>query len=221
MKIYQYLARFGWFAVKVLLAVGLLTGGLVLVYQIAMNSANAYVIVTDGLKMRASTILTPYEVDDSLSLSMYFTDTWLAQDSLLQENPYQGAEVTDFVYHLRVEEIWCQPWNGTATLVVEESIPTMDGYLQGTNTDVNGNPVQEALPAWKHARYRVTCKLIGGIWMIDNMEELEELEPEATPTDEPDVTLRPSASPTPTVSAEPTPDPTPVETLPPIPVIES
>lgn len=219
MKIYQYLARLGWFLLKALLAMGLITGGLTMVYHIASNSANVYVIATDGLKMRAATALAPNTVNPGLDLSMYFTDTYLAQDDLLLHNPYEGAEVTDYVYHLRVKEIWCRPWDGIAHLVVEESIPSIDGYFLGES--VEGDNVQRLpLPPWPHNKYRITCRLIGGIWMVDEMQLIEELAPEPTPTDEPKVTLPPPAEPTPAVEAAPSPASTPAETLPPIPVIE-
>lgn len=200
----QYALRFAWVVVK-LLGLGLLiVGVLVMAFLYAMDSANVYLIATDGMKARAGVIMGQ---EVSSTLGNYFTGGFLAGDELLRQKPYQGAIIRSFTYHINVKSLWCRPWDGWAEMEIIESIPEIDGEPHGeTNSDA-------ALPEWQRTRYRVVCVRQDGRWYISGMEPIELMPPEDTPTPEPVVT--PSPTPQTTATPEPTPSPSATSVTPP------
>ena len=201
----QYALRFAWVVVK-LLGLGLLiVGVLVMAFLYAMDSANVYLIATDGMKARAGVIMGQ---EVSSTLGNYFTGGFLAGDELLRQKPYQGAIIRSFTYHINVKSLWCRPWDGWAEMEIIESIPEIDGEPHGeTNSDA-------ALPEWQRTRYRVVCVRQDGRWYISGMEPIELMPPEDTPTPEPVVT--PSPTPQTTATPEPTPSPSATSVTPPV-----
>lgn len=206
-----YALRFAWAVVK-LLGLALLTVGLlVMAFLIAMDSANVYVIATDGLKARAGVLLNQEDVS---TLTDYCTAGFLAGDEMLAGKPYGGASISGFTYHISVKSLWCRPWDGWATLEIVESIPEIEGKWGADSQRT------DELPAWQRTRYRVICMKQNGRWYISGMEVVELMEPESTPTPEPVVTPSPTPVPTPTprptstpAGTEATPEPTvPAET---------
>lgn len=191
--------RFVWVVIKLLGISLLVVGLLVISFLLAMDSANVYMIVTDGLKARADVALN--QQDESSTLQNYFTGSFLSQDEMLRSLPYQNAVISGYTYHLSVKSLWCHPWDGTATMEVVEAIPEIDGEM---NADANGG--DGTMPEWQRTHYKVTCVKQDGQWLISGMEVLELMEPEETPTAEPSVT------PSPTPEATPTPVPTPTPT---------
>jgi len=189
----QISLRFVWFVLKYVL-LGVLVFSLVWAgFFIAMDSTNAYVIASDGLKQRADVILGE---EPSADLEDFFTTSFLASDPMLQNTPYSEYTIYSYTYNVTLKSIWCRPWQNTATLVFEEYIPYINGTRTTDQTDAQGNPVIQEAPAWPHTKYEVHCiKNSAGQWHVDSMEILEELEPVYTPTDEPNIT--PFLTPTP------------------------
>ncbi|MGI6316514.1 MAG: hypothetical protein ACOX17_07620 [Christensenellales bacterium] len=214
MKTGTYLTRLGWFLLKLLAAIGLLAGLLTAVFQIAMHTANVYVVVTDGMKMRATAIMTPEDMPANVELGMYFSQDCMTQDTLLQGMAYDNCDISSFSYHLKVEEIACRPWKGIAHIVLTETVPSITGTAVSGLWDENGEVIPGEIPAWPHARYRIDCRLTDESWIITGITTVLEMAPEPTPTKEPDVTALPA---TPTVAPTPTPEATPARTLPPWP----
>ncbi|MDD4796453.1 MAG: hypothetical protein PHO66_01630 [Eubacteriales bacterium] len=197
----KYYLRFSWYVLRKVLLVLALFAALLAAFFIAMDTANVYVVVTDGLKARADAILVQ---QDDQQLSTYFDTAFLDADMQLKAQTYQAYTISDFIYHLDVESLWCQPWKGVAKVTVVESIPDMDAQMK--NAD-EGEPDQEVVvPAWTRGRYVLTCYKQNNRWLIRTMELVGVLEPEPTPSPEPTDTPRPTgltpAAPTP---AAPTP----------------
>ena len=81
------------FSLTRLMLLTLVAALLVVGFYMAMNSANIYVLLTDGLTERADTIIAGA---DSSQLSDYFEDSYLANDTLLVEaqNAIQSTPTT-------------------------------------------------------------------------------------------------------------------------------
>lgn len=194
----KYYLRFTWYVVRKVLLVLLLFAALLATFFIAMDTANVYVVVTDGLKARADAILMQENTDE---LSSYFETAFLDSDLQLQDQTYQNYNVSDFIYHLDVESLWCQPWKGVAKVTVVESIPEIDGGIK----NVAEGEMQEdtALPAWTRGRYVLTCYKQDNRWLVSSMELVAVLEPEPTPSPDP------TDTPKPTLLTQSTPQPSP------------
>jgi len=178
----KYILRFTWYIAWRALAVVFIFAAMFAAFFIAMDSANVYVVVTDGLAERADAILYS---DDSIDLTPYFDPAYLQQDNLLNGQTYLRYSVSDYVYHLKVESLWCQPWAGVARVTVEESIPTIDAVLKEQSEDAQARAAQETAPAWVRGRYVLTCRNIDDRWLITDMELTAVLEPEPTPSPDP------------------------------------
>ncbi|MDD3242336.1 MAG: hypothetical protein PHD32_01275 [Eubacteriales bacterium] len=197
----KYVLRFSWYLGWKLLAVLLIFAAMFAAFFIAMDSANVYVVVTDGLKERASAVLHD---EGTGGLTSYFDTAYLAGDTQLNGQTYRKYNVTDFIYHLKVESLWCQPWAGVARITVVESIPEINGTLkEKSNDERSGESTQAVLPAWTRGRYVLTCRKENDRWLVTEMELTAVLEPEPTPSPDPaDATATPSAAPSPTASAQ-------------------
>jgi len=93
---------------------------IVLATFFAYDAANIYVMAKDGLSQRADTIINGEDAD---SLNRFFTKKFLNSDSLLRSNPYEGYQITDYGYELKIRRIWVWPWQSRTNVLVEESIP--------------------------------------------------------------------------------------------------
>lgn len=195
----KYALRFSWYLGCKLLAVLLIFAAMFAAFFIAMDSANVYVVVTDGLKERASAVLHD---EGTGALNSYFDAAYLAADTQLNGQTYRKYNVTDFIYHLKLESLWCQPWAGVARVTVVESIPQIDGTLKEKSNERSEADEQAVLPPWTRGRYVLTCHKENDGWLITGMELTAVLEPEPTPSPDPaDATATPSSAPAPTPEA--------------------
>lgn len=194
----KYTIRFSWYVIRNILLALLIFGGALATFFIAMDSANVYVIATDGMKARAENILQGEEND----LTPFFTRKFLDADMGLRNQEYNNFAISDFVYHLSVESLWCQPWSGVANVTLVESIPQIYGALRDTENagQETSRAAETPIPPWTRARYRLSFNKTEGGWQVSSMELLGVLEPEPTPSPDPAVT--------------PTPEPTPEQAAP-------
>ena len=86
----KYIRRLLWFVATRLVMISVIVGLLVLVFYLAMNTANIYLLLSDGMKMRTGVILTR---EDAEELTSFFTDEFLLNDETLaiglsQQSPY-------------------------------------------------------------------------------------------------------------------------------------
>lgn len=80
-----------------------------------------------------------------------------------------------------------QPWSGKATVTLVETDQChqrQPPYRRGGRKRGGRGPLRP----WEKRRYRVSCAKLGDAWLIENLEVLETLEPDPTPTPEPVVT---------------------------------
>lgn len=195
MKALFYGLRFIWFAAKYVLIVLLITAILVIGYIMIRDTANVYVIVSEGMEMRASTI---FKISNQSELFKYFSGTYLSKDTDITSNTYEGFLIRDFDYDLKIKSLWCDPWEKTATVELIESIPHVNGEYPTTTE----GEVPKPLPQRARHRYRIDLISIEGRWLINGVTLLENMSPAPTKTQEPVLTPTPEGmTPTPVPSA--------------------
>ena len=128
----KYIRRLLWFVATRLAAISVIVGLLVLVFYLAMNTANIYLLLSDGMKLRTEVILTR---EDAEELTSFFTDEFLINDETLaiglsQQSPYVDYNVDSFNYEMTMEWMWAWPWENTATATIVERVPRIVGSVR-------------------------------------------------------------------------------------------
>ena len=153
---------------------------LIISFYLAMNTANIWVLIDDGLTARASVVLMG---EDSSDLSKYFKQEFINQDPVLQvglsdTSPYRDYEIRGFDHRVRMVSVWSWPWENVARAEIIESIPAIDGTIRASRREAalaEGGEARLSPPAWATSRYRVTLTRTAGRWMISNLQLIEQM----------------------------------------------
>lgn len=154
---------------------------LVISFYLAMNTANIWVLIDDGLGARASVVLMD---EDASELTKYFRQEFINQDPVLQigvsdTSPYRDYEIRGFDHRVRMEWVWSWPWEDVARAEIIESIPAIDGTIRSSRREAAlaaGGEARLSPPDWATSRYRVTLTRTGGRWMISNLQLIEQID---------------------------------------------
>ena len=188
----KYLRRFLWFFATRLMLLTLIAALLVVGFYMAMNSANIYVLLTDGLTERADAIIAGA---DASQLSDYFEESYLASDALLTEalagnSAYANYKVTSYDHSVSLNWMWSWPWSETAQAEITETVFQIEGKPLASAADrVTSGELTSYPPHWQGGRYRVLLVKRNGQWRISQIMLLE-------PIVEPDPTEAPTQAPT-------------------------
>lgn len=168
-----YLRRLVWFIASRLILVCVVAGLLVIGFNMCLNTANIYIIVTDGMQKRAEVMLTR---EDSEKLNFFFDPQFLANDKALEgtfdgSSVYGDYRISDFDYELTIEKLWAWPWDAYATCTVVERIPS----ITGTVISSRRSELPEEVPAWQGGRYDITLVRNEGEWKILGMQQTKVL----------------------------------------------
>lgn len=179
----KYIRRLLWFVASRLVGFSAVIGLLILAFYLAMDTANIYLLLSDGMQQRASVILTQEDAD---TLTNYFTNDFLLNDETLniglsEQSPYIYYKITGFNYQLSMESMWAWPWEDTATATIVERIPKITGSVRSGKSSLVSSKTP---PAWYGGRYVVTLSRIGGQWKIAGLRQTEIIV-EATPVPSP------------------------------------
>ncbi len=163
-----YLRRLIWFIGRNLIWICVILGILVCCFYMCLNTANIYVILTDGLQKRVDVILTR---QDAEKLSMYFHPDFLSHDDALEgafdgTSVYTAYNITGYEYDLKIEKLWAWPWDQYATCTVVERVTDIKG---GARTGAQG--AASAIPGWQGGRYDITVVREDGQWKINGMQQ--------------------------------------------------
>lgn len=164
-----YLRRLVWFIATKLIWICVIGGTLICGFYMCLNTANIYVILTDGLEKRAEVILTQ---EDAEKLNFYFHADFLSTDPAL-EGAFDGTSVyddyiiTDFDYELSIEKLWAWPWDDFATCTVVERVPSITGSVISSRR----SEVSPTIPSWQGGRYDITLIKDNGEWKIIGMQQ--------------------------------------------------
>lgn len=153
---------------------------LIIAFYLAMNTANIWVLISDGLDARAGVVLMG---NDASELSGYFRQEFLSQDPVLQvglsdTSPYRDYEIRGYDHRVRMISVWSWPWEDVARAEIVESIPAIDGTIRSSRREAalaEGGEARLSPPAWTSARYRVTLVRSAGRWKISNLQMIEQV----------------------------------------------
>lgn len=191
----KYLRRLLWFLGSRLLIITFCLSLLTLAFFMAMNMANIYILLGDGLKARAEVVLTR---DTATSLDSYFRDEFLSADptlhvALSENSPYQDYEITNWEYDLKVMWMWSWPWEDSARATVSEGVREIRGSLVPQSQSLaDQGLVSKTPPAWQGGEYEVTLLRAGGRWRISGLRQTRVFLPEETPAPAQDPTPSPA-----------------------------
>ena len=152
---------------------------LIISFYLAMNTANIWVLIDDGLDARAGVVLMGEDAD---KLTSYFKPEFIAQDPVLQvglsdTSPYRDYEIRGYDHRVKMVSVWSWPWENVARAEVVESIPAIDGTIRSSKREAalaEGGEERLAPPAWTTSRYRVTLVRTAGKWLISNLQSIAE-----------------------------------------------
>ena len=164
-----YLRRLVWFIATKLIWICIISGMLVCGFYMCLNTANIYVIITDGLEKRADVILTQ---EDAEKLNFYFHADFLSTDPALEgafdgTSVYDDYTVTGFEYDLKIEKLWAWPWDNFANCTVVERVPS----IQGSVISSRRSEASPTIPSWQGGRYDITLVKENGEWKIIGMQQ--------------------------------------------------
>ena len=177
----RILKRFLTFIASRMFFLTILSALFIIAFYLAMNTANCWVLITDGLDERAGVVLMG---NDASGLNNYFRDEFLAQDPVLQvglsdTSPYRDYEIRGYDHRVRMVSVWSWPWEDVVRAEIIESIPAIDGTIRSSRREAAlaaGGEARLSPPGWATSRYRVTLVRSGGRWKISNLQLIEQLE---------------------------------------------
>lgn len=165
----KYVRRLMWFIASRVLIFTIVASILVCGFYMCMNSANIYIVLTDGLKERVNVILKAEGAED---LNDYFHADFLNSDSALQgafggQSAFGAYSITDFDYVLTIEKLWAWPWDDQASCTVTERVPSITGNVLSSRK----GEVDSEIPKWQGGKYDITLVRSGGKWKITGMKQ--------------------------------------------------
>lgn len=179
----RILKRFLNFIASRMFLLTVISALLIMSFYLAMNTANIWVLIDDGLDARAGVVLMG---GDASELQKYFRAEFILQDPVLQvgtsdTSPYRDYEIRGYDHRVKMVSVWSWPWESVARAEVIESIPAIDGTIRASRREVAlaaGGEERLSPPKWTTCRYRVTLVRTAGRWKISNLQLLEQLEDE-------------------------------------------
>jgi hypothetical protein len=178
-----------WYVLRtflLLLAIAALCWG---VFLTALNMGNLYILATEGMKLRAESVL---QDSPKLELTEYFTGRFIENDKLLAQTAYDNYTISDFTYTLSVEKLVTMPWSVSASMQAVERITSMSGNINSDFLPEGADPADYPLPEWRSGRYLITFAKVEGRWYISTVTYIEEA-PDEKPKNTPDMSLLPPA----------------------------
>ena len=184
----KYLRRLLWFIASRMIMFSVIISLLILTFYLAMNTANIYILLDDGMKLRTSVILTR---EDANELRNFFTDDYLNQDQVLNvglsldSSPYADYNITDYNHILSLEWMWSWPWEDRAQATIVERVTNITGtVLAERESRLKNGLISSTPPIWNGGRYQVTLIRQNGQWKIARCDQTKVIL-ESVPTPRP------------------------------------
>lgn len=172
------LRRFIWYLASRLLLILVIVSLCVVTVYYAMNATNIYIVLKDGMAKRAQVIMMDESAND---LTKFFQGSYLQRDENLQiaidgKSPYTYYTVRGIDHRLKMTWMWCWPWDSTARVTFVETIPRIDGRVNGSYLDeakaLYGENYQSP-PRWQGGRYTATLVKENNQWHIRSIALVE------------------------------------------------
>ena len=176
----QKLRRFIWYLAGRLFVILAVFSMCVVTLYYAMNATNIYIVLKDGMSKRAQVIMMGESADN---LTKFFQGSYLQRDENLMlaidgKSPYTYYNVRGIDHRLKMTWMWCWPWESTARVTFTETIPRIDGRVNGKHVDAAHalyGDGYEAPPRWQGGRYTATLVKENNQWHIRSLALVEAL----------------------------------------------
>ncbi len=132
---------------------------------IAYDCANIYVILEEGMGMRAETVLTNKEAP---LLDKFFTQHCIDTDNLLNSNRYRDYIITDYDYNIKMKKVWAWPWSRRTKVTIQEIVKDISGDLLSSESEGEATS-KVPIPKWENGEKIVELKKINRRWVIDEI----------------------------------------------------
>ena len=169
----DYLLRFLLCLLKWTLIVVVVASLAVGAFTLAMNYSNISILVADGMKTRTGVALG---FTDPAELPKFFSQQVIANDAILQDQTYADYKIRGFDARVDVEKLETLPWEETATVILRNEVPAIDGELPVAKQSPEQlkNPNKIPPPAMQGGRYELKLSKAGGQWRIVSLKEIPE-----------------------------------------------
>ena len=172
------LRRFIWYLASRLFLILVIASLCVVTFYYAMNATNIYIVLQDGMARRAQVIMMGESAND---LTKFFQGSYLQRDENLQlaidgKSPYTYYTVRGIDHRLRMTWMWCWPWDSTARVTFTETIPRIDGRVNGKSAEAARalyGDSYEAPPRWQGGKYTATLVKENNQWHIRSIALVE------------------------------------------------
>ena len=154
-----------WYVLRTVLIITVVVTLTFLTFLTAMYSSNIYIIVSEGMTLRAKCILGQGEQTE---MQQYFSVNCIESDTAFKDNVYDHYKIINYDYRLTVNKLNVLPWNKTASMIVTERIPTITG------TAYEDAPTS-SIPDWQSVKYKVVCMKENNRWYITKIEVEEKV----------------------------------------------
>lgn len=163
-----------WFILRFVLIVAAVAILCYAAFMEALCISNCYIIVTEGMALRADCILNDGDVS---LLDDYFTQEEQLVDTELLVGKYDAFHVESYNYDIDIEGFEVYPWSTRVTFTVMETV-----------TQIIASPYDDSdestVPEWTNARYELELEKTDGKWLVSRktlLEENPQVEPPHTP----------------------------------------
>ncbi len=176
----KYLRRGIWYFAGRLFLICLILGIGMTVFYYAMNLTNIQIILKDGMAARAKYVMGIEE--DVSTLNRFFQPACLTSDDLLiaarsGNSAYADYNIRGIDHRLGMDFLWTWPWDTSARLTIDESIPRIDGRVKGTRAEemiARKGAGAVYPPEWSDARYAVVLVRENGQWKIRSLTPISQ-----------------------------------------------
>jgi hypothetical protein len=174
----KYIRRFVWYLASRLALCCCLIGVMTVVFYYAMNFTNMYVVIGDGMAMRAKIVMGVS--DEVTELPKFFQQSCLERDEILLraingENTYSQYDISGIDHRVNMSWMWCWPWDTSARVDFTESVPGIDGRIKSEYKQAAVEAGKESgtdltyPPKWTTTTYRAQMVRENGRWYIKNL----------------------------------------------------
>ena len=179
----QKIRRFIWYLASRLFLILAVLSLCVVTFYYAMNASNIYIVLKDGMAKRAQVIMMDESADD---LTKFFQGNYLQRDENLQlaiagKSPYTYYTVRGIDHRLSMSWMWCWPWESTARVTFTETIPRIDGRVNGKNAEAAMalyGEGYESPPRWQGGQYTATLVKENNQWHIRSIALVKPIQEE-------------------------------------------
>jgi len=160
---------------KIIAALAIL-GVTVFAFVSALNTANVLVIAKDAFTMRASMILIPIDNDDEALLDEIFTEEYLQESQLAEQQINGGYRVTNYAQRTDVKFKLVTPWADTVQVEVKDVI---EDVRATANDDLLSYGEVDTFIESGNFLVTLVKDKESNKWMVDDIEMVETVQPKS------------------------------------------